>query len=157
MNKIALTIRACKSEDAAEIERLYLQSVAHLQSLGDMDAFLFSTEVYLRDGFGANPAFAGLVAEAGEHLVGYLLYEMNYDTDAAARSLFILDLAVDEAARRQGVGRQLMNAAADLCRSLGGSELVWAVYNKNQPAFDFYLSLGAKPITDLTFMHLPVA
>lgn len=153
---MSLLIRACTSEDAPEIERLYLQSVAHLQSLGDTGEFLFSAEVYLRDGFGANPAFAGLVAEVGEHLVGYLLYEMNYDTDAAARHLFVIDLAVDEAARRQGVGRQLMGAAASLCRSLGGSELVWAVYNKNQLAFDFYLSLGAKPITDLTLMHLPV-
>lgn len=151
-----LIIRACIPEDAPEIERLYLQSVAHLQSLGDTDDFLFSAEVYVRDGFGANPAFAGLVAEAGEQLLGYLLYQMNYDTDAAARSLFILDLAVDEAARRQGVGRALMDAAADLCRSLGGSELVWAVYNKNQLAFDFYLSLGAKPLTELTWMHLAV-
>ncbi|MBP8002005.1 MAG: GNAT family N-acetyltransferase [Chloroflexi bacterium] len=149
-------IRACIPEDAPEIERLYLQSVAHLQSLGDTDDFLFSAEVYVRDGFGANPAFAGLVAEAGEQLLGYLLYQMNYDTDAAARSLFILDLAVDEAARRQGVGRALMDAAADLCRTLGGSELVWAVYNKNQLAFDFYLSLGAKPLTELTWMHLAV-
>ncbi|MEI2611618.1 MAG: GNAT family N-acetyltransferase [Candidatus Promineifilaceae bacterium] len=151
-----LIIRACIPEDAPEIERLYLQSVAHLQSLGDTDDFLFSAEVYVRDGFGANPAFAGLVAEAGEQLLGYLLYQMNYDTDAAARSLFILDLAVDEAARRQGVGRALMDAAADLCRTLGGSELVWAVYNKNQLAFDFYLSLGAKPLTELTWMHLAV-
>ncbi len=149
-------IRACIPEDAPEIERLYLQSVAHLQSLGDTDDFLFSAEVYVCDGFGANPAFAGLVAEAGEQLLGYLLYQMNYDTDAAARSLFILDLAVDEAARRQGVGRALMDAAADLCRTLGGSELVWAVYNKNQLAFDFYLSLGAKPLTELTWMHLAV-
>lgn len=149
-------IRACTPQDAPEIERLYRQSVAHLQSLGDTDDFLFGAEVYLRDGFGANPAFAGLVAEAGEHLVGYLLYEMHYDTDAAARTLFIVDLAVDEAARRQGVGRALMAAAASLCRSLGGSELVWAVYNKNQLAFDFYLSLGAKAITELTLMYLPV-
>ena len=67
-----------------------------------------------------------------------------------------MDLAVDEAARRQGVGRQLMNAAASLCRSLGGSGLVWAVYNKNQLAFDFYLSLGAKPLGELTLMHMPV-
>ena len=91
-----------------------------------------------------------------QKLLGYLLYQMNYDADAAARSLFILDLAVDEAARRQGVGRALMDAAADLCRTLGGSELVWAVYNKNQLAFDFYLSLGAKPLTELTWMHLAV-
>jgi ribosomal protein S18 acetylase RimI-like enzyme len=151
-----LIIRACTLEDASEIERLYGQSVAHLRSLGDTDEFLFSAEVYGRDGFGANPAFAGIVAEVGEQLVGYLLYQMNYDTDAAARSLFILDLAVDEAARRQGVGRALMDAAASLCRALGGSELVWAVYNKNQLAFDFYLSLGAKTVTDLTFMYLPV-
>lgn len=156
MTDLSLIIRAGTPEDAEEIERLYLQSVAHLQSLGDTDAFLFSAEVYRRDGFGENPAFAGIVAEVGEQLLGYLLYQMNYDTDAAARSLFILDLAVDEAARRQGVGRALMAAAASLCRAVGGSELVWAVYNKNQLAFDFYLSLGAKPIPDLTFMYLPV-
>ena len=72
-----MKIRAGTPEDAPEIERLYLQSVAHLQSLGDTDAFLFSAEVYVRDGFGANPAFAGIVAEVEDHLVGYLLYQMN--------------------------------------------------------------------------------
>ena len=59
---------------------------------------------YLRDGFGARPAFFGIVAEDQGTVVGYLLYHFGYDSDAAARTLHIADLYVDSGTRRRGAG-----------------------------------------------------
>jgi GNAT superfamily N-acetyltransferase len=150
------TIRPIQPEDAAEMERLYAQSAAYLRSLGDETEFKFDADVYRRDGFGEPPAFQGIVAQVDKTLVGYLLYNFGYDTDRALRYLFVLDLLVDEAWRGRGLGQQLMQAAAQICRNAGGSELFWAVYLKNHRALDFYQKLGGKAITDLQFMTLPV-
>ncbi|MFN8457818.1 MAG: hypothetical protein U0401_24715 [Anaerolineae bacterium] len=69
-----------------------MQSAAHLRSVGDETDFQFNAEVYRRDGFGDHPAFAGIVAELDQRLVGYLLYTFGYDTDRALRYLFVIDL-----------------------------------------------------------------
>ena len=151
-----LTIRPATREDAPEIERLYLQSADYLRALGDTSEFHFDAEVYLRDGFGERPAFGAIVAERAGGLVGYLIYTFGYDTDRSWRTLFVVDLLVDEAARGGGVGRALMADAARICRQEGGGELLWAVYEPNASAFAFYRSLGAEEVAELRFMSLHV-
>jgi ribosomal protein S18 acetylase RimI-like enzyme len=152
----AVLIRALTPADADDIEHLYGQSAEHLRALGDDTDFRFTVEFYRRDGFGANPAFAGVGAVLGGRLVGYLLYSFGYDTDRAIRYLFIIDLLVDRDVRRQGVGRALMRRAAEICREGGGSELFWAVYRENELALRFYERLGASEVRDLRFMRLQI-
>lgn len=129
-------------------------SLPPIYALGDTTAFQFSAEIYKRDGFGPSPAFAGIVAETGQQLLGYLLYTFEDDTDRATRYLTVIDLLVDADAREQGLGRALMNAASDICQQRGGQELFWAVYHRNTPAIEFYSRLGAHPTQDLVFMTL---
>jgi ribosomal protein S18 acetylase RimI-like enzyme len=157
ISRMPPSIRAITPADALEMERLYAQSVAYLRALGDETDFKFTAEIYLRDGFGENPAFAGIVAVIESNLVGYLLYNFGYDTDRALRYLFIIDLLVAEDWRGQGIGKVLMAEAAHICRKYQGQEMMWAVYKKNQLALDFYQGLGAEEITDLRFMSLKVS
>lgn len=145
-------IRPATPQDADAIARLYSQFVDYLRSLGDSTDFRFSAAIYLREGFGPNPAFAGIVAEVADQVVGYLLYHWGYDTDRAIRVLHVIDLFVDPGARGQGIGKALMHRAAQLCRDAGGSELFWAVYKPNNLAADFYQRLGAHYVEDLDYM-----
>jgi GNAT superfamily N-acetyltransferase len=151
-----LTIRPAMPDDAAEIERLYLQSAAYLRALGDTSDFRFNAEVYMRDGFGASSAFAAIVAERAGELVGYLIYTFGYDTDRAWRTMFVADLLVDESTRGGGVGRALMAEAVQICRAEDGGELLWAVYDRNTVAYEFYRRLGAQDVAELRFMSLRV-
>ena len=151
-----ILIRPIKLEDAAEIEELYTQSAEHLRSLGDETDFQFNAQVYQRDGFGDHPAFSGFCAVLDEKLVGYLLYTLAYDTDQAMRYIFVIDLLVDKRFRKNGVGKALMAHTAEFCREVGGQELFWAVYDKNELAINFYNHLGAEEIQDLRFMRLKV-
>jgi len=153
---MTLAIRAATAGDADAVARLYGQSAAYLRALGDTTDFRFDAEIYLRDGFGPAPAFACVVAGRGADLVGYLIYTFGYDTDRAMRYLFVIDLLVDEASRGQGIGRALMDRAAEICRAAGGAELLWAVYRANAPAIAFYERLGARKVTDVDFMALPL-
>jgi diamine N-acetyltransferase len=151
---MTLIIRPARASDAPAIGHLAQQFAGYLCSLGDPSDFNLTAETYLRDGFGAQPAFRGIVAEDNGNVVGYLLYHFGYDSDAAARNLHIADLYVDSGSRKQGIGQALMNKVAGIAREAGATELIWSVYRTNQIATDFYEKLGARRIVDVFFMKL---
>lgn len=151
-----ITIRTATRADAEAIGELAKEFADYLHGLGDQTNFQLTAETYLRDGFGANPAFAGLVAEVNGTITGYLLYFFGYDTDHAQRFMHVCDLYVHESARGHGAGRALLQAAATICRDAGGHGLFWAVYHHNKLAMDFYERLGATYVDNLKFMYWPV-
>ncbi|PYL74953.1 MAG: hypothetical protein DMF26_09400, partial [Verrucomicrobia bacterium] len=145
---VALIIRPALASDAQSIGNLARQFAGYLRELGDLTDFKLTANAYLRDGFGATPAFAGLVAEDQGKVIGYLLYHFGYDSDRGARNMHVVDLYVDRAARNQGVGKALMARAASIAREAS------AVYQPNTIAATFYEKLGAQRITDVFFMKL---
>jgi ribosomal protein S18 acetylase RimI-like enzyme len=149
-----LTIRALEAGDAEAVARLAAEFAGYLRDLGDTGEHNLTAGAIRRDGFGASPAFAGLVAAQDGAVIGYLLYHLGYDADRAARTLHVIDLYVSSAARRQGAGRALMAEAARICRQAGGAYLFWAVYIPNPLATAFYTALGAQYVQDLDFMAI---
>lgn len=153
---MAFAIRGALASDAPAIGRLANQFASYLRSLGDSTDFKLTADAYLRDGFGLRPAFEGLVAEEDGCVIGYLLYHFGYDSDGAFRNLHIVDLYVDAKARRRGIGRGLMMAVAAVGRRADAREMIWSVYHANNPATAFYEKLGARRVTEVFFMMLPV-
>lgn len=154
---MTIQIRAATPDDAAEIGRLYQQSADYLRALGDTADFQFSAEVFLRDGFGDNPAFSTIVAVENGLTLGYLIYQFTYDTDRAIRILYILDLLVDSDVRGKGIGTELMDDANRIAKVKGVSELQWAVYIHNHKAMHFYHKWGGKLIEDILHMSRTVS
>jgi GNAT superfamily N-acetyltransferase len=152
----AIAVRAAGPADAARIAELHDRFKDYLRSLGDDTDFKFDARVYLRDGFGEHPAFGGLVAECDGVVAGYLLHHPAYDVDRAMRQLFVADLFVEERFRGRGVGRALMDGAAEVCSRMGGGEVLWTVFAPNRLAHDFYRGLGAEYLADLQLMRLAV-
>lgn len=103
----------------------------------------FTPERVLADGFGPHAAFTPLVAELGGAVAGYVFFSPGYNTDVAARSVWLHDLFVTPAARGHGVGRALMAAVAAATLRLGGASLEWGVHPANAGALEFYRRLGA--------------
>ncbi len=131
-------VRTATAADAPEVVRL-------AQSLSIADGgrpSRLTEESYRRDGFGDNPAFSALVAEIDGRIVGYALYFPGYDTDRATRGVYLSDLYVDQAWRRRGVGRALMSATANACKSLGGEWMFWSVLKRNKNARKFYKTMA---------------
>jgi GNAT superfamily N-acetyltransferase len=81
----------------------------------------------LRDGFGADPAFSGLVAEFEGRVIDYLLYHFGYDTDRAIRLMHVVDLFVQEEMRNKSCGNSLMQAADRIGEKAGATELTCPV------------------------------
>ena len=95
------------------------------------------------------------MAEEDDKVIGYLLYHFGYDSDGAFSNLHVVDLYVDSKARKKGVGRALMVAAAGIARQAGSQQIIWSVYHTNDLATEFYERLGAQRITEVFFMKLP--
>jgi ribosomal protein S18 acetylase RimI-like enzyme len=151
---VAFIIRPALASDANSIGGLARQFADYLRELGDQTEFRLTAETYLRDGFGAAPAFAGLAAENEGNVIGYLLYHFGYDSDRATRNFHIVDLYVARTVRRRGVGKSLMVQAASIARQAGAEEMIWSVYHSNALATTFYEKLGAQRIADVFFMKL---
>jgi GNAT superfamily N-acetyltransferase len=103
----------------------------------------FTAERVRADGFGAQAAFTPLVAELDGAVVGYAFFTLGYNTDLAARAMWLHDIFVTPAARGKGVGHALMAAVAAETVRLGGRSLEWGVHTANTGALEFYRRLGA--------------
>ena len=108
------------------------------------DAVVASEADLLRDGFGAVPLFRTLIAELDGTPVAFALYFLAYSTWRGRPTLYLEDLFVRPAARRNGVGRALMGALARQAIQLGCARFVWQVLDWNTPSIRFYESLGAE-------------
>jgi len=154
--KKSFIIRPARADDAFSIGALAAQFADYLRALGDTSEFRLTADAFLRDGFGRNPAFAGLVAEDNSQVIGYLLYHFGYDSDRAARTLDIADLYVEKTRRNQGVGKALLVQAAKIARDAGAEHMLWAVFRPNDLATKFYEGVGAQRIDDIFLMKLNV-
>ena len=103
----------------------------------------FTPERILADGFGPQAAFTPFVAELDGAVVGYVFFAAGYNTDVAARSVWLHGLFVTPGARGRGVGYALMAAVAAETVRLGCVSLEWGVHTANAGALEFYRRLGA--------------
>lgn len=156
MKKTGVKIRAAKRSDSEEIGSMASDFADYLRSLGDRTNFQFNAKTFLRDGFGRNRAFDGLVAKADGKIVGYLLYHGGYDIDRAIRTLYLADLYVRPEYRRQGVGRKLIEELKKVSKKIGVKKLVWTVFAPNRTARKFYWHIGARYTRDMLEMKLPL-
>lgn len=100
-------------------------------------------EALLRDGFGENPLYGLLVAEADGRVVGMSLYYFRYSTWKGKR-LYLEDLIVTERWRGRGLGEALLEATIETARQTHCTGLMWQVLDWNEPAIGFYRKFGAR-------------
>jgi GNAT superfamily N-acetyltransferase len=144
-------IRRAGPDDTPTIARL-IRALAEYEQLAHT---VVLDERRLREHlFGPRPFAEVLLAEDAGEVVGFALFFHNYSTFAGSPTLYLEDLFVVPQRRGQGHGRKLLAALARLAVERGCGRLEWCVLNWNQPAIDFYRSLGAKPMSDWTVYRL---
>ena len=107
----------------------------------------------MRDGFGKRPLFECLIADLNSEPVGMALFFPIYSTWKGA-SIHLEDLFVLPAARGLGIGKALLKRVASIAGERGAARLQWDVLDWNQPAIDFYQSLGAKFMDEWRIMRV---
>lgn len=114
-----------------------------------------TTEIdLLRDGFGPTPYFHCLIAEEDGKPAGFALYFHNYSTWKGRPGIHLEDLFVRPEFRGKGIGKDLLCKVAAVALELGCGRMQWDVLDWNQPAIDFYASLGGKFMDEWRMVRL---
>lgn len=95
-----------------------------------------------------------VLAYAGDAPAGFALFFTNFSTFLARPGLYLEDLFVSPEFRGRGIGRALLLHLAGLANLRGYGRMEWAVLDWNQPAIDFYESLGARRLRDWQICRL---
>jgi GNAT superfamily N-acetyltransferase len=104
--------------------------------------------------FGKVAAAEVLIAYLGKEPAGFALFFHNYSTWLGKRGIYLEDLFVRPAARKNGVGFALLQAIARLALERDCGRLDWSVLTWNELAISFYKRIGAKHMDDWTTFRL---
>jgi ribosomal protein S18 acetylase RimI-like enzyme len=135
----SILIRLAISDDAETIHRALLGLGEHV---GEMHKITSTADDIRRYGFGDNPCFRVLLAEAGDALAGMCLFFPSFSTWKGRPGVYVQDLYVEPASRGRGVGELLIRAVAMLTRAEGAVYMRLSVDAGNTSAQAFYDRLG---------------
>lgn len=91
-----------------------------------------------------------IFALEGEKAVGFALFFHNFSTFLGRAGIYLEDLFVLPEHRGKGYGKALLKKLAAIAVERGCGRLEWCCLDWNKPSIDFYLSLGAQPLSDWT-------
>lgn len=126
--------------DLAEYEKLLDEVVADEATL----------EEWIFDQKKAEVIFA---MEKGKE-VGFALFFHNFSTFLGRAGLYLEDLFVLPEYRGKGYGKQILQKLASIAVQRKCGRLEWWCLDWNQSSIDFYLSLGAEPMSDWTVYRI---
>jgi len=138
-------IRKAEPRDVPQILQL-IRDLATYER--EPQAVVATEEDLLRDGFGPQPRYFCLVAEAGTSLAGFAVYFHTYSTWLGKWGLYLEDLFVRPELRGQGIGKALLVELARIAVREKCGRVNWQVLDWNTPAINFYRGLGAKMLSD---------
>ena len=95
-----------------------------------------------------------IFALEGEKAVGFALFFHNFSTFLGRAGIYLEDLFVLPEYRGKGYGKALLKKLAAIAVERGCGRLEWCCLDWNKPSIDFYLSLGAKPLSDWTIYRV---
>lgn len=165
----SLEPRAATLEDVPDILRMIRELAEYERCLSEAKATEEQLAAALFPSDGGSPAVFAHVVDAPLHsssttgealaaregtLAGFALWFLNFSTWVGVHGVYLEDLYVRPRYRKHGIGSALMKAIARVCVERGYGRFEWSVLDWNQPAIDFYRSLGAEPMSEWTVHRL---
>ncbi|PIR83829.1 GNAT family N-acetyltransferase [Candidatus Kaiserbacteria bacterium CG10_big_fil_rev_8_21_14_0_10_51_14] len=138
-------LRFANSTDAPEIVRM-IKELAEYEK--EPDSVTATPEELAKQMESNRPPFECILVEVEGKAVGFALFFPNYSTWQGKPGMYLEDLYVQPDQRGGGVGKKLLHRLADICRERGYGRMEWQVLSWNQPAIDFYQSIGAQPLDE---------
>jgi len=142
-----LIIRQATVEDCPVILKFIRELANYEKLLHEVVADIGTLEESL---FGYKPYAEVVIAQYQGQPVGFALFFHNYSTFLGRPGLYLEDLYIQPEMRGKGFGKTLLAYLANLALERNCGRLEWWVLDWNQPAKDFYQSLGAEPMDDWT-------
>ena len=145
-----LTFRFAQEADTP----LILQFICDLAEYEKMLDLVVADEATLADQlFHKKNAEVIFAMEDGKE-VGFALFFHNFSTFLGRSGLYLEDLFVLPEHRGKGYGKAILKKLASIATERGCGRMEWSCLDWNQPSIDFYLSLNAEPMEELTVYRL---
>ena len=129
---------------------LILQFIADLAEYEKMADQVVATPAMLEEEiFERKKAEVLFVLEDGKE-VGFALFFHNFSTFLGRAGLYLEDLFVKPEFRGKGYGKATLKKLAQIAVERNCGRFEWWCLDWNRPSIDFYLSLGAEPMSEWT-------
>ena len=86
--------------------------------------------------------------------IGFALFFHNFSTFLGRAGIYLEDLYVRPEYRGKGYGKAILKKLAHIAVERGCGRLEWWCLDWNKPSIDFYISLGAEPMSDWTVYRI---
>ncbi len=100
--------------------------------------------------FGPRKGAEVIIADHNGQHAGFALFFHNFSTFLGRPGIYLEDVFVNQELRGKGIGKALLVALARIARDRGCGRMEWSVLDWNEPAIQFYKSLGAFPMDEWT-------
>jgi GNAT superfamily N-acetyltransferase len=140
-----LNLRSATAKDAHTLFLLILALAEYEHLSSEVTGSVENLEQHL---FSQPPLARAMLAEIDQQPIGFALYFYNYSTFRTQPGIYLEDLFVLPAYRRQGVGTALLKALAQIALEGGCGRMEWSVLDWNRPAIAFYEKMGATVLPD---------
>ena len=150
---MALTIRSATRDDVPTILTFIRGLAEYEKLLSDVEATeeRLGTTLFPVQG---RPAAECMLAFLDEAPAGFAIFFSNYSTFLAKPGLYLEDLFVTPERRGRGIGKALLLHLAKLANARGCGRMEWSVLDWNQPAIEFYESIGARRMREWQICRL---
>ena len=137
MSEAAYVVEAGTPADMQAIRDLIVELAVYEKEEQEVEV---TAEQLVRDGF-EHKLFSTFVAKEASSgkVVGFALYYKRYST-WKGMTLYLEDLYITEAHRRNGVGLLLFDALVKVCKAEDAGRLEWQCLEWNELAIGFYKS-----------------
>ena len=148
---MALHIRPATVDDVPHVFRF----ICELAEYEKLRHEVRTNEAELREQlFGATRGAEVLIGELDGVARGFALFFHSFSTFEGRRGLYLEDLYVEPASRGAGLGKALLVRLAKLALERNCARFEWSVLDWNEPALQFYRSVGARPMSEWTVQRL---
>ncbi|WP_295747848.1 GNAT family N-acetyltransferase [Undibacterium sp.] len=137
-----IEIRQATASDAALIHHYITELAIYEKAQHEVIASVADIE---RSLFAADSPAHGLICLIDGLAVGYAIYFYSYSTWLGRKGMYLEDLYISPEHRGSGAGKTMLRHLAGIACEAGCGRLEWSVLDWNEPAIQFYLSLGASP------------
>ena len=148
--KESFSYRYANRQDVPLVLRFIKELADYEEMLSEVVADEATLEEWLFDKEKAEVIFA----LEGEKEVGFALFFHNFSTFLGRAGIYLEDLYVSPAYRGRGYGKGLLRQLARIAAQRGCGRLEWWCLDWNRPSIDFYLSMGAEPMSDWTVSRI---
>lgn len=141
-----MEFRYAKREDTALILQFIKELADYEKMLNEVVADEKTLEEWIFDKQKAEVIFLCI----NDTEVGFALFFHNFSTFLGRAGIYLEDLYVKPEYRGKGYGKAILKKLASIAVERGCGRLEWWCLDWNKPSIDFYLSLGATPMSDWT-------